>query len=721
MNPFALSGLLTGITSLGLGVFVLFMNPRRPLNRCWFLFTGSVAVWGLGGMWIALTQDHDTALWAWRLAFAFGVVWIPILFYHFVLLFCGLDGQRLLRVNYGIGMAFFTMLMGSSLVFGDVRFVFDSFYYARPGSVLFYAFFVWWVWLVAYAHYQVWREYKTAKDRKRKQYQCFFLAFALAYGTGSLDYLPIFGVDVYPYGNFGIILYPVIMTYAIVKYGTMDIQIAVERSLSHLLLLIGSAIPAYVITLVGQRIAFGDIHVTYSLVLLALVLMLVLTAYRLKSAAQATLARTLFRPRYQVYDTLRAFGNSVMGNLDLQSVTEDIVTTLAITLEAKTAALYLIDAQKLGYACVSTYGFAEKHQGHSFRLGALLPQHLSESKRALHREELEPANQSPLVKSLLEALDGLHADVCLPFITKDGLIGFCTLGPRTRLYSDGDIEFLETLSNKQLATAIQYGLLYEELKAAQRDLQRTHRLRSLEIIAAGFAHEIRNPLVSIKTFLQLAPMRKDDVEFITDFSQIACEDVERIERLIKEVLDYARYKNPQLSDEDLNDILCGVLCLIDVRARDAKVTVHKELLDELPHVMVDRQQVKQVLLNLFINALDAMAPKGGTLFVRTRAVMARSERQWAQIEITDTGCGIPQKDLDHIFDPFFTTKHESAEREGTGLGLTIVNQIIQDHHGQIEVMSTVGQGTTFLISFPLDRAESKETFVNGDHAEYSPL
>jgi signal transduction histidine kinase len=100
--------------------------------------------------------------------------------------------------------------------------------------------------------------------------------------------------------------------------------------------------------------------------------------------------------------------------------------------------------------------------------------------------------------------------------------------------------------------------------------------------------------------------------------------------------------------------------------------------------------------------LDAMAPKGGMLRVQTRHVIASSAHHWLQIEVTDTGCGIPSKDLDHIFDPFYTTKHESAEREGTGLGLTIVNQIIQDHHGYIEVESMAGQGTTFFIHLPLE-------------------
>lgn len=717
MNPFALSGLLTGVTSLALGMFVLFMNPRRPLNRIWCLFTGSVAVWGFGGMWIAMTQDHQTALWAWRLAFAFGVLWIPILFYHFVSLFCGLPERRLLKANYGVGFLLFTVILGSSLFYDDVRFVFSSFYYAHPGSLVFYAFFVWWMWLVYYTHYQVWKVYQTSVGQKRKQYQYFFVAFVLAYGTGSMDYLPFFGMDLYPYGNFGIILYPVIMTYAIVKYGTMDIQIALERSLAYLLLLVGSTIPAYAVALVGQHLAFGTISITYSLVLLVLLLLLVLTAYRVKSAAQATVARTLFRPRYVIYEALNSFADSVMGNLDLHAITEGIVSTLAETLEAKTASLYILNNQKMGYVCVSAHGLGKRHRRLPFKAGDVLPQCLSERQRALVRDDLEPVKELSATNSLVAIFDELEADVCLPLINKGCLIGFCTLGPRMRSYSDGDIEFLETLSRKQLATAVQYGMLYEELKAAQRDLQRTHRLRSLETMAAGFAHEIRNPLTSIKAFLQLAPDRKDDEEFITGFSQIACEDVERIERLIKEILDYARDKNPELTKQDVNEIISGVSHLIDVKAEQVHVLIHKELPEGVPHVMVDRQQIKQVLLNLFMNALDAMAPKGGTLLVQTRHIIAPSGRQWVQIEVTDTGCGISSKDLDHIFDPFYTTKHESAEREGTGLGLTIVNQIIQDHHGYIEVESTAGQGTTFFINLPL--AVNPEDLKFASHAPAS--
>src|SRR5207237_1337922 len=240
------------------------------------------------------------------------------------------------------------------------------------------------------------------------------------------------------------------------------------------------------------------------------------------------------------------------------------------------------------------------------------------------------------------------------------LIGLCVLGPRTtpQMYSDQDLRLLTMLA-QAAAIALDNAVLYEELRRSQSIVQRTDRLRSLETIAGGFAHEVRNPLTSIKTFIQLTPERKDDPEFIGHFSTVVAEDVARIERLIQEILDYARYMEPKFQEDD-------------------------------------------------INAIEAMGDRGGELIVRTHRLSKAPEDTWVQIEVTDTGCGIAPADLEHIFDPFYTTKHESQEREGTGLGLTIVHQIVQEHGGHIEVKSEIGRGTTFLLNLPAVHARVLE-------------
>lgn len=308
--------------------------------------------------------------------------------------------------------------------------------------------------------------------------------------------------------------------------------------------------------------------------------------------------------------------------------------------------------------------------------------------------------QSELSNDIANTLPGSYT-LAVPLITHGTLIAFTVLhSPTTHAtLSPVTIELLTAMA-RGAANALDSLLIYEDLRQSQSLLRRTDRLRSLEIIAGGFAHEIRNPLTSIKTFIQLAPERKDDSQFIEEFSRIVLEDVNRIERLIQEILDYARYMEPQLTNEDLNDIVTSCLYFIQVKADSLGIKIEKQLAPELPRGMLDRQQIKQVLLNLLLNALDAVGEGPGSLRVRTHQFQKPEGTHFMQIDIEDTGHGIAPENLEHIFDPFFTTKHTSTMNAGTGLGLTIAHQIIQEHHGDIHVASTVGQGTTFRITLP---------------------
>jgi signal transduction histidine kinase len=331
-----------------------------------------------------------------------------------------------------------------------------------------------------------------------------------------------------------------------------------------------------------------------------------------------------------------------------------------------------------------------------------LPLHLLGTNRIMTQTDLAAAIQDPdSGVDTRAAMESMQATRIVPHLNKGRLIAFSLLGAVQPLA--GEIARNKPLlaALAQTATnALDTIMLYEDLHRSHMLMKRTDRLKSLETIAGGFAHEIRNPLTSIKTFIQLAPERKDDSQFIQEFSKVVLDDVYRIERLIQEILDYARYMEPKLTDEDFNDIVTSCLYFIDVKADSYGIKIEKELAPDLPRVMLDRQQIKQVLLNLLLNAMDSMAKAGGRLRVQTRKLVKPGGTAWAHIEIQDTGEGIQETNLEHIFDPFFTTKHESGEHEGTGLGLTIVHQIIQEHHGEIRVKSLVGVGTTFFVSLP---------------------
>lgn len=390
-----------------------------------------------------------------------------------------------------------------------------------------------------------------------------------------------------------------------------------------------------------------------------------------------------------------------MGTLTTRAaIAERILAELCEITNSRQGSLYLLDREHDQYDRVMTFGSPPP----STDLSSLAPAHMLVQSLAREQQILSlvtAPEASPIKPELAATLQDCQSSSAIPLLNKSRLVAFALLGsPSDQPLAHPDGRDLLIALAQNAANALDSILVNDDLQQSQTLMRRTDRLRSLEIIAGGFAHEIRNPLTSIKTFIQLAPERKDDTEFIQDFSRIVLDDVHRIERLIQEILDYARYMEPKLTDEDLNELVTSCLYFIEVKADSKRIKIEKELASELPRVMLDRQQIKQVLLNLLLNAIDAMGDGGGRLTVRTHRLMKPGTTAWTQIEIEDNGPGISKANLEHIFDPFFTTKHTSGEHAGTGLGLTIVHQIIREHDGEIQVESTEGVGTTFFVNLP---------------------
>ncbi len=306
----------------------------------------------------------------------------------------------------------------------------------------------------------------------------------------------------------------------------------------------------------------------------------------------------------------------------------------------------------------------------------------------------------------------LDAEVSIPFISKGQLVGMMNLGYKFTkdIYSYEDIELLSTLAN-QTAIAIENARLYEDLKRSKSYMRRADRLASLGTLTAGLAHEIRNPLVAIKTLTQLLPERLEDEEFRSQFLKIASGEVDRISSLVNELLDFARPSDPKWAFEDINAILDGMILLVSTGTKKKLITIIKNYASNLPLAQIDREQIKQVVLNILLNAIDA-TPENGTITVQTRSFIKPGGEPYVQIELTDTGCGIPRENLEDIFNPFFTTK-----AAGSGLGLSISNQIIQDHKGYIDVESQLEKGSSFFINLPIRQDHPKRRTRDSENSQ----
>jgi two-component system sensor histidine kinase HydH len=219
-------------------------------------------------------------------------------------------------------------------------------------------------------------------------------------------------------------------------------------------------------------------------------------------------------------------------------------------------------------------------------------------------------------------------------------------------------------------------------------------MKSIAILASGMAHEIKNPLTPIKTFSEQLPSHLDDKEFLLKFSRIINKEVDRIDSLVQELLNFAKPSPPQLKQVNIHQLIEQTLDLLNNEIIRHKINLNISFENKNILISIDSKQIKQALLNIFLNAIEAM-PNRGTLTINT-SVIANAVKQSLIIEISDTGCGIDAKDLPHIFDPFFSKKDH-----GTGLGLSITHEIIKNHNGRILAESELGKGTAFRIELPL--------------------
>ncbi len=250
------------------------------------------------------------------------------------------------------------------------------------------------------------------------------------------------------------------------------------------------------------------------------------------------------------------------------------------------------------------------------------------------------------------------------------------------------------------------------LKRLEMQIRRSDRLASLGTLSAGMAHEIKNPLVSIKTFAQLLPERYQDSDFRETFFSLIGHEVDRIDSLVNQLLRFARPAKPLLKPMHVHEVLEKALLLIGHRLYQKNIKLTRSWHADVDTIRADADQIEQVFLNFFINALDAMKP-GGSLTVTTEIGTtetwptalpddAGEAREILRVSVEDDGSGIKPEDVAHVFDPFFTTKDY-----GTGLGLSVVHGIVQEHGGQIEVESELARGTSFHILLPLVRFQEE--------------
>jgi PAS domain S-box-containing protein len=403
------------------------------------------------------------------------------------------------------------------------------------------------------------------------------------------------------------------------------------------------------------------------------------------------------RRRAEELGLLHEVGRSLVETLDIEQVLRAGVRNLARIVDAPDAYLMLAteDGARLEVRAVTGSGAGRAGTLHL----PLVPPGQSLAARVFASREplvVEDALIDPRVQPVLRDQTGARAQLALPLVVRDRAIGAVviveTRGPR--LFTPAEVERAAAIAN-QLAVAAENARLYEDLRRsyaqlarAQQQLIHRERLAALGELSAVVAHEVRNPLGVI--FNSLGSLRRlvrpgGDAKMLFDIVE---EEADRLNRIVGDLLDFARPSTPQVRPELLDRVVEDAV--VSAVGTGSPIELARELDPSVPPVAMDARLVRQAVLNVAVNAVQAM-PRGGRITIRTRR-----DGDDAVLEIEDTGVGIPEEVRERIFEPFFTTK-----ASGTGLGLAVVKRIVEGHGGAVAVRSTPGTGTVFALRFPI--------------------
>ncbi|RMF22807.1 MAG: hypothetical protein D6760_06705 [Deltaproteobacteria bacterium] len=718
MTVFAALALAAVSTNLFLGVVVL-QRHRRLVNRIFFAFCCCLATWSLSVY--VLTEPGAGR--------ATGVVWsrimvsaaavAPSLFLHLVLLNFGEVKRRIVLPAY-VGSAVLVAMTLGGLTVGGVRPLplagnavgwYGTAAPLAPIVPLFAA-------TAAYVAVSVlFRNVRYAAGIRRGQATYLLVAITPALAIGLHDLLGLtrdhyLGTEIafMPLFPLASIVWTTLGGYAILRHRLMDLDAALVRGIGEAVLFALIITPTALILVAAEKAYFGRTVPEFSALAITVCTAATLAFPLLRAALRSKVGAVLVRGA-SYRQVLVEFSKEATRILELDRLIDRVNRTLVEALRVARAGVYVTE---LSGACRLGGAVGDAAPALPERLGVEHPlRAFSErSNGPLVREEIELAAEcEPGQREAAEAMRGAGIEVAIPLTTPERFEGLVVLGPKTSgaMFSEEDIEVLTILAN-QLSTAMSNARLYADLKRSQELIQRSDRLSAIGTMAAGLAHEIRNPLVSIRTFTQLLPERVDDEEFRSKFFDLTLSEVDRICALVSELLAFARPAPAQLQRVDLNDSIDRICLLLESQARNRGVRLNKHLHHDLAHVTVDEDQIKQVAMNIILNAIQACS-EGGCVEVATYP--GGENDRFVCIEVSDDGRGIEPGVVKRIFDPFFTTR-----REGTGLGLSIAHQIISRHGGYIDVRSQPGQGASFVVYLPVDAgAEDTEEAVEGSAEE----
>lgn len=542
----------------------------------------------------------------------------------------------------------------------------------------------------------------------------FRLAY-LAIGAGAavlfngLDFLSRNDIPFPTLGPVFATLYLFFLAQTLLRLRLMDLHELLGKIASQTVL---AVILASVFTVLTAWVDENTSLFVFNTVVAAFVILILLDPLRTK--VEEMVVRIFFRERFALLGTLSTLRVRMASVIEISELARVVLDALHETGRVTHASVYLMAEDRPGYRLLDSRGplpvallDTAAARGVLFAVAsgqkAVLLENIERRISVMRVQAVEGKRFRDELKRLNDtraALLQMKAGISVPLMGNDRVIGFLNLWDERvpEAYASDEIALILEVSER-MATVLENSKLYEKIR--ERD-----RLAALGEMAAGLAHEIRNPLGAIKGAAQCLDPRKltgEDGEFL----DVIVEEVNRLNGVVTAFLDYSRPLKQNFGPTDLNEVVTRTMRLIqNDMPPTAGLAVELDL--RLPRSEGDAEQLKQVLINLVQNAVQALGPQPGRITVRTEKPerfgdLRSAGGEFVEVRVSDDGPGIPADQQTHIFVPFFTTK-----QKGTGLGLAICQRIVKNHGGSISVQSKMGEGTTFIIRLPALPSEPVE-------------
>jgi signal transduction histidine kinase len=404
------------------------------------------------------------------------------------------------------------------------------------------------------------------------------------------------------------------------------------------------------------------------------------------------------RLKARLFESLASVGQAINSTLNLADALQVITREASQLMDARMASLLLLDESKEWLESRASHGAGPDYIARPrLSVAESLVGNVVRRRRPVQDENVQTSGRYQNVR--LARQEGLVALLSVPLLFGGQVLGVLNVYKgEPHVFSNEEVRILAALAELS-GIAIEKARLYERIVDVEELLRQNERLSALGLLAAEVAHEIRNPLTVMKMLYHSLDLKFPPGDPRTQDTKIMGEKMDHLNRVVEQVLDFARSTEPQLVPVNVNQLLDDLSLLTRHKLRQQRVEIVRDLAPHLPAVQADATQLEQAFLNLTLNAVEAM-PKGGRLTVTTRVIRqprTRKEPTHVVIEFTDTGAGMTEEQQKKAFSSLLAT----TKAKGTGLGLAIVARVIETHRGEVKVQSKPGEGTSFTITLPV--------------------